>query len=94
MLIQRDAKAGILKLSQESFIVEVLRRFKMEDCKCVPTPAVDAGAEATMCDDDLPKEGDEKIDVLPYQELIGCFWWLAQMTRPDIFDALQKASQW
>ena len=31
------------------------------------------------------------MDILPFQELI---WWLAQMTRPDIFVALQKASQW
>ena len=47
-----------------------------------------------MSAEDLPKEGEEYMDILPFQELIGCFWWLAQMTRPDIFVALQKASQW
>ena len=72
MLIQRDAKAGVLKLSQEAFIGEVLRRFKLEDCKSVPTPAVDAGPEATMSAEDLPQEGEEYMDVLPFQELIGC----------------------
>src|SRR3954464_4872224 len=29
-----------------------------------------------------------------FLELIGCLWWLAQMTRLDIFLALQKASHW
>ena len=31
---------------------------------------------------------------MPFLELIGCLWWLAQMTRPDIFVALQQASKW
>ena len=39
MLIQRDAKQGVLKISQESFVVEVLRRFNMAGCKPVPTHA-------------------------------------------------------
>lgn len=43
MLIQRDADEGILKISQEAFIVEVLRRFNMSECKHAPTPAVDSG---------------------------------------------------
>ena len=53
MLIQRDAAAGILKLSQESFVNEVLRRFKLEECKPVPTPAVDSGVEANMQPEDM-----------------------------------------
>ena len=92
MLIQRDAKAGIIKISQESFIVEVLRRFNMSNCKSAPTPAVDSGKESTMDDED-PAQLDEIVD-LPFLELIGCLWWLAQMTRLDIFVALQRASHW
>ena len=48
MSIQRDAAKGILKISQENFIVEVLRRFNMTNCNASPTPAVDTGAEANM----------------------------------------------
>ena len=96
MLIQRDAVAGVLKLSQENFVEEVLRRFGVDNCKSVPTPAIDAGAEAVMDEADLPvtaKQLDE-IKELPFLELIGCCWWLAQMTRLDIFVAVQRASQW
>ena len=96
MSIERNAKEGWLKLSQESFTKEVLRRFNMADCKAVPTPAVDVGAEASMSDEDLPTTPEQQKQVadLPFLELIGCLWWLAQMTRPDVYVALQKASKW
>ena len=62
----------------------------------IATPAVDAGSEATMTDEDLPTttEAKQAIEDLPFLELIGCLWWLAQMTRLDIFVALQRASHW
>ena len=94
MSIQRDAKQGVLKLSQENFINEVLRRFNMVNCNVAPTPAVDSGAEATMAEEDVAEAQLKEIDGLPFQELIGCLWWLTQMTRLDIFVALQRASNW
>ncbi len=96
MSIQRDAVAGVLKISQENFIIEVLRRFQMTNCNTAPTPAVDTGVEATMEEADLPNSETqlEEIKDLPFLELIGCLWWLAQMTRVDIFVALQRASHW
>ena len=86
MLIQLDPKEGVLKLSQESFITEVLRRFNMANCKCVPTPAIESGEEAGMSEADLPvtAEAIAEIADLPFLEVIGCLWWLAQMTRLDI----------
>jgi len=49
-----------------------------------------------MQEEDCPTTTEEKkaIEGLPFLELIGCLWWLAQMTRPDIFVALQQASKW
>jgi hypothetical protein len=96
MLIQRDPIAGKLKLSQGSFIAEVLRRFNMENCTSAPTPAVDTGAEAIISEADLPSSQIQvnEIKDLPFLELIGCLWWLAQNTRLDIFVALQRASKW
>ena len=96
MLIQRDAKAGVIKISQESFVTEVLRRFNLTNCKCVPTPAVDSGEEATMSESDLPSTAEAKQEItdLPFLEVIGCLWWLAQKPRLDNFVALQRASHW
>jgi hypothetical protein len=61
MAIQRDAVAGILKLSQENFVLEVLRRFQMENCHPVPTPAVDSGKEATMTEEDCPQRKNKRM---------------------------------
>jgi len=36
----------------------------------------------------------QAVQELPFYEVIGCLWWLAQMTRLDIFVALQRASHW
>src|SRR5690349_10225617 len=49
-----------------------------------------------MCDSDVAttQEQLDEIKDLPFLELIGCLWWLAQMTRVDIFVALQRASHW
>ena len=90
MSINRDPNAGVLKISQASFTREVIRRFN------ISTPASEIGDEAAMSENDLPSTPEEKedIDQLPFLELIGCLWWLAQMTRPDIFVALQQASKW
>ena len=70
MLIQRDTGAGVLKLSQEAFILEMLRRFKFDDITSAPTPAADAGAEASMTEADLPQKEEDKMDILPFQELL------------------------
>ena len=58
--------------------------------------AVESGSEAVMSEEDLPSTAEAKKDiaVFPFLELIGCLWWLAQMTRLDIFVALQRASHW
>jgi len=54
-----------------------------------PTPALDTGSEAIITEEDLPSTVAqlEEVKGLPFQELIGCLWWLAQM-------ALQKAFHW
>lgn len=68
----------------------------MVNCSSVPTPAVDSGTESSMLPIDLPETPAqvEEVADLPFLELIGCMWWLAQMSRLDIFVALQRASKW
>ena len=72
-LWKKQKKNSVLKLSQETFTLEVLRRFNMADCKPLPTPAVDTGNEATMAEADCPSTPDEQkaIADLPFLELIG-----------------------
>lgn len=84
--IERDRTKGFIKLSQESYINQILERFGMIDCKPVKTPLetkfklVDAG----KCN----------ADRVPFQELIGSLMYLSVTTRPDISFAVSFLSQY
>ena len=49
-----------------------------------------------MDQDDLPKTPQEILEVknFSFQEDIGSLWWLAQISRPDIFLATHRCSKW
>jgi transposase InsO family protein len=83
MHITRDGNTGAIKLSQHSYIEELLTKFNMEKCKPVSTPH-QAGLYLTtkMC----PTEETEALCMkkTPYAELVGSLNWLSTNTRPDI----------
>ena len=50
-----------------------------------------------MLPEDLPKNEDEiaKMHLLhPFYEAIGCLWWLANISRPDIYLAVHRAAKY
>ena len=63
-----------LKLSKYCF--DLLKEFKMEDCKEAPTPI------ATNCIMDVDEAG-QPVDSIKYRELIGSLPYLT-VSRPDI----------
>ena len=66
-------------MNQGGYTEQILKRFGMDQCKPVCTPMVEV-TNATE------EGGSTKQDVSPlkYQEMIGCFLFLATRTRPDI----------
>lgn len=75
---------GIITLSQENYIDQLLKKFNMLECKPADTPM-----EAKL---NLSKT--EKCNVkYPYQQLIGCLMYLAVLTRPDIMFSVVFLSQ-
>jgi hypothetical protein len=87
--------SGILKVSQEQFTLSLLKECGFSSAKGCETPAVENGAEAQMTDADQPITDEEKKELsqLPFQQRIGSFWWLAQISRPDIFFATHRVSK-
>ena len=64
MTVERDRAAGVLKVGQRQYILNMLERFNMSDCKAVSTPmTVGALSEATASEVLSPD--------VPYQSLIG-----------------------
>ncbi len=89
--IDRDKENGILKISQEAFVYEVMARFGMLNIKGANTPA-DPRVELPHPDVVSDEEVNEMSDK-PVRELVGCLLWLTMISRPDIEVAVHTASR-
>lgn len=87
--IQRDSAKGILKISQEQFCKDFLSGVNLG--APVPIPAVVSGSDVNMTQDDVL---DDEIRDYPFQSDIGSMWWLANISRPDIFFAVHRCAVW
>ena len=91
MNIQVDRLNGLLKISNTPYIETVLERFGMTDCSPAKTPMV----EEQLSPMDWPTLASEKerMQKLPFRQLLGCLWWVAWCTRPDILVAVYECSK-
>ena len=79
-------KLGEIVLSQGKYVVEILNRFGMIDCKSMTTPMTT----------NLKLFGDttsERVDATLYRQMIGSLMYLTN-TRPDICFAVNTLSQY
>ena len=77
--------AGIF-LNQGKYTVEILKRFRMMDCKPMTTPM---NSNLKLLHDD----SSELFDPIVYRQLIGSLMYLVN-TRPDICFAVNALSQY
>jgi hypothetical protein len=90
-LIQRDREKGIIKISQEQFTRDFLESRGIKCGDTVTIPAVTAGGDLSMEDND---KLDDELKNYAFQSDIGSLWWLANISRPDIFFAVHRCSKW
>ena len=67
-------------ISQEKYLKEMLKKFKMEDCKPMTTPMITG---CKLCADDRSADVDQKL----YRSMIGSLLYLTT-SRPDIMLAV------
>lgn len=72
-------------LGQGKYAVEILKRFRMMDCKDMATPM--ASNLKLLCD-----ASSELVDIAMYRQMIGSLMYLMN-TRPDICFAVNTLSQ-
>jgi len=77
-----------IKVSQKTYVNDLLQRFGMKDCKPVSTP-LDVGTKLTKTKEWSAKDGPRP----PYRELIGGLLYLSVATRPDVTHAARVLSQ-
>ena len=81
--ITRDIPNRTISLSQRQYIINILERFGMVECKPVLTP-IEPGTSLTS---DMSPKNDEEVNEMrnvPYIVAVGCLMYLAITTRPDI----------
>ena len=83
MLVVRDRPARCLYLSQKRYVLDMLDKFGMSDCKGKRTPAA-AGLRLSKSMAATSPEEKAAMAVRPYASLIGSIMYSANTTRPDI----------
>ena len=80
---KRNRSNGTLKMSQEAFVSKFLDRFNISNTCPIPAcPSVELLARR--------EEEDECKE--PFREAVGGLMWLADMTRPDIANAVRDVA--
>jgi hypothetical protein len=91
MTVERDNGTGIIMLGQRQYVLDMLERFNMMDCKPVSSP---------MAVDDVGKCGDKTSVTqlppgsVPYQSMIGSLVYAYVSIRPDITMAVSHLSRY
>lgn len=90
--ITRDRRERKLWLSQESYILKVLERFRMSNAKSVNTPLA---SHFKLSVKQCPSTEDEKkeMDKVPYASAVGSLMYAMVCTRPDISHAVGVVSR-
>lgn len=84
----RQTKQSI-EIDQTGYVIEILRRFNMHECKPVKNPA-DTSNKLSI---QTVTPENSLVGKVPYQEAVGALLYLAQATRPDIAFAVNDVSR-
>ena len=81
---ERDDEAGTIKIHQTAFIDSILDRFDISSTRSVP-----AHSNTVL----RPREEEEQKGPPEYRSAVGCLMWAANMTRPDIANAVREVAR-
>ena len=89
--VEQDSKAGTVRLTQEKYCNDILKRFQMHDCTPVATPCE---ANMHLSDDDCPplQQRDPEV-VRNYQQCVGACMYLTCFTRGDCSFAVNQCAR-
>ena len=90
--IYRNRETGVLKVSQEAYIRELLTKFGMEHAKPATTPAREN--EGLPHPTEVTPEEMAEVKGYRFRELIGALLWIATVSRPDIAVAVNYAARY
>jgi hypothetical protein len=78
MEVKRDRAQRLLYINQIGYLKEILKRFRMEDCKAIGVPL----DPKTKLKNNVNK--DDKMVKVPYQQAVGSLMYAMLCTWPDL----------
>ena len=90
--VDRDRESRVIRLSQQKFVEEILRRFNMDQCNSVTTP-IDIGHRLNSGQAPQSKEEEVSMVSIPYRQAVGSLMYVMVGTRPDIAVAVGAVAQ-
>lgn len=90
--INRNRTKGETYIHQRNYIIRMLQRFQMENCKQVATP-FDFNTRLDCSDCPNTESEIETMKTVPYRELVGSLMFAAIVSRPDITFAVNQVSR-
>jgi Reverse transcriptase (RNA-dependent DNA polymerase) len=83
-VIKRDRDKGLLKISQEHYVENLLKQYNMENAHPVSLPGpVDASNQVEEWSKSHVEDGKGDLKI-PYRELLGSLMYISLISRPDI----------
>ena len=89
---ERNIEAYIIIMNQKSYIKEILKHFKMEECKPVGTP-FDVNSKLLKLSDEKIVNVQREMEGVLYKARIGSLVYAMVATRADIAFAVSTVSQ-
>jgi len=90
--VKRDCSTHTLKLHQCQFVLDLLEKYGMSDCKPVQTPLPPKLVLSHSMSPSMQEEKDLMSEI-PYLSAVGSLQYLAIMTRPDIAHSVGYLAQ-
>jgi hypothetical protein len=91
-LILRDRQAGVIKISQEAYVTELLQRHAPQLRSSTSHQKTPGGDYTPISEDSASDVTDESLKK-NFQSQIGGLWWLTGISRPDIYYAVHRCSK-
>lgn len=90
--IDYDRNARCIQLHQPQYILDMLSKFNLSDCKPVHTP-MDPGTQLSREQCPSTDEETSEMKKIPYMNAVGALMYLAIASRPDIAFAVGKLAR-
>jgi hypothetical protein len=87
MEVERDRAQRLLYINQIGYLKEILKRFRMEDCKAIKVPLYPKTK--------LKKNENKDVEMVkvPYQRALGSLMYTMLCTRPDLAYLISVVNQ-